>query len=458
MVKGMALNQRLELKLGQNLVMTPQLRQAIKLLELSHQELNAYVASALESNPFLEREEPSFSGMPPAGGASNSPSRPDWEEILADQQSLTKYVQDQAHLDISDPKERLIAQQLMGQLDENGYVLFDIDEMAGRLRIEVLAIETVLKKLQKLDPPGIFARNLRECLELQLAEKNRLDPLMRRLLDHLDLIAKKDFLTLAQTLGVDNEDLIDMVGELRNLDPRPGLHFGAAPLQEAEPDILVHRAEGGEWVIELNPATLPRLIVNQEYKISLASKNKEDKAYISEHVAAANWLVRALDQRAQTVLRVAREVIRRQEDFMEKGIGHFRPLLRREVANDLQLHESTVSRVAANKTIATPKGVFALADFFGTGLKNEGEGGHSAKSVMYLIKSLIAQEKKPLSDEQLVKILKGQNIDIARRTIAKYRENMNIPSSSQRRKQNSLPSGLASLAGALRRVSGAGRT
>jgi len=429
----MALSQRLEIKLGQNLVMTPQLRQAIKLLELSHQDLATYVEGELESNPFLETEEnySAPSSEKDRGNATDIDTYDRWRE----EPSLSDYLQEQVNCDIVDPIEKIIAQQLIYQLDENGYLQGSLEEIAHRLDVPLLLIETVLKRLQQFDPPGIFARNLRECLALQLAEKNRLDPYMQHLLDHLDLVGKKEFGKLRHLLNIDEEDLTDMITELRHLDPRPGLHFGATPIQSIEPDILVSQHNDGTWQVELNPVTLPRLIVNRDYRMHI-SVNKEDKTYLSEKIAAANWLVRALDQRAQTILRVAREIIRNQDGFLMNGMSQFKPLLRREIAASLQIHESTVSRVTANKYMATPKGIFALSDFFGIGLGPDHAA--SSKSVMYLIKEQIQAEKKPLSDEQLVNILKKKGIDIARRTIAKYREIMKIPSSAQRKKNNAL--------------------
>lgn len=434
----MSISQRMELKLGQNLVMTPQLRQAIKLLELSHQDLSAYIQTEIDSNPFLDKDEATSANDEGEAGETSAGETYDanWRSLVM----LSDYLLEQINLDFGDPAEKKVAEFLTHQLDENGYLLTDLQEVVGKFHLPMERIFDILKRLQQLEPPGIFARNLQECLEIQLADKDRLDPLMRELLKHLDMVGRKEYAKLCQIVGMDEEDLFDMLAELRNLDPKPGLHFGKTSVEAILPDILVTQNQDGSWQIELNASTLPRLIVHREYRSQISS-NKEDKTYLNEKIAQANWLVRALDQRAQTILRVAHEIVRRQHDFLIHGTSHFKPLLRRDIAEELNIHESTVSRVTANKFMSTPKGTFALSHFFSVGLGDSQVT--SSKSVMYLIKEEIKNEKRPLSDEQLVTILKKKGVDIARRTIAKYREIMKIPSSAQRRKDKAASSSLS---------------
>jgi RNA polymerase sigma-54 factor len=505
----MAVSQRLDLRQAQSLVMTPQLQQAIKLLELSNQDLAAYVEEELERNPLLERADESEREAPsgaPEGDAGaerlldtkefgdreqlpaarDSPIDADYDNLYTGngagdggtdfgspsgqanwrvgagrgdfpdddgdfQDSLTRdltlreYLEQQLGIEIVDPTERLIGLQIIDLIDEAGYVQGDLGALAERLGCSFELVESVLTKLQQFDPVGVAARNLAECLALQLKELDRLDPAMQALLAHLDLLAKHDRAQLMKVCAVDAEDLADMAAEIRSLNPRPGYAFDRTEVQAIQPDIMVHRLPDGSWSVELNSDTLPRLLVNQQYhaRVNGKAQSKADKDYLADRLSAANWLVKTLHQRATTILKVASEIVRQQEMFFVRGVKHLKPLIRRNIADEIGMHESTVSRVAANKFMATPRGLFELRYFFSAAIQAaDGADSHSAEAVRSRIRELIDREpvEAVLSDDQLVAVLKSDGVDIARRTVAKYRESLKIPSSVQRRREKSLRS------------------
>lgn len=508
----MVLQPRLDLRQAQTLVMTPQLQQAIKLLQLSNLELTAFVEQELERNPMLERDErpaDSFEDRVPAEerrdatasvlveavGGTSAPESPldvevdnsydegspyegpsydpdtslgSWEgagsggrsdfgdddrafdETLSSPVSLRDHLVGQLELDIADPRDRMVGMALIDALDDAGWLTTDLDDIADGLGTTRAHVETVLAKVQTFDPAGLFARSLKECLALQLADRNRLDPAMQTLLDHLEMLARRDFPGLLRLCRVDAEDLQDMIAEIRVLDPKPAVRFGGGAAEPVVPDVLVRSGPGGEhdgdvggaWIIELNPDTLPRVLLNNRYyaRISRAA-SREDRSFITESFQTASWLVKALDQRANTILKVSTEIIRQQNRFLEIGVSGLRPLILRDIAEAVDLHESTVSRVTSNKYISTPRGVFELKYFF-TQAINAADGGdaHSAEAVRHRIRTLIDAESPTavLSDDTLVDILRKEGIDIARRTVAKYREGMKIPSSVQRRREKSV--------------------
>ncbi|WP_375594213.1 RNA polymerase factor sigma-54 [Algihabitans albus] len=505
----MSVSQRLEVRQSQSLVMTPQLQQAIKLLQLSNLELSDYVASEIEQNPLLtadergpsreegdwrersapdqadrpaspsaeapdsaasatsdvlpgERDAPldaevAYDDLGPADGApgpasdlpalaqsrgTNSGDFQDFEQRLGQAQSLRDQLVEQLHLSLASGGDRLIGLYLIDCLTETGYLGVSLEEAAEQLGVAVAEVERVLQVLQSFEPTGIFARTLQECLALQLAERNRLDPLMAGLLEHLDLIAAGDHARLRKLLGCDAEDFADMLAELRSLDPRPGSGLDEGPAEAVVPDVLMRLLPNGGWSLELNPDTLPRVLVDRTYytRVAGACRRKEDKEYLSEQLQSANWLVKALHQRATTIIKVAAELVRQQEGFFRHGISHLKPLILRDVAEAIELHESTVSRVTANKFIATPRGTFELKYFFTTGVSGANGTEISAESVRHRIRAMIDGEspQKVLSDDTIVDRLRGEGIDIARRTVAKYRESMRIPSSVQRRRQKAL--------------------
>jgi RNA polymerase sigma-54 factor len=306
------------------------------------------------------------------------------------------------------------------------------------MAIPLERVEAVRARMMRFDPVGLFARDLQECLAAQLAERNRLDPAMAALLDNLDLVARREFRRLSVVCEVDAEDLADMIAEIRNLDPKPGANYDDAPAQLVVPDILMRAGPEGDWLLELNPDTMPRLLVNERFYARIAPRaRKEDRLFLAEHLASANWLVRSLQQRAQTILKVAAEIIRQQDGFIHHGVAHLRPLILRDIAEAVEMHESTVSRVTANKYIATPRGTFELKYFFTTAIPGTGGESHSAEAVRYRIRALIEAEAADdiLSDDAIVAALRDEGVDIARRTVAKYREALRIPNSVQRRRE-----------------------
>jgi len=512
----MAVTQRIDLRQAQTLVMTPQLQQAIKLLELSNQDLVAYVESELEQNPLLDRGDDDRGGESSAerteenaGDAAadnaetnermldaaeynaresmpdekNSPLDTDYDNLYASAPqegvaggdlydgawrgtggrsdfsdgefgieqtaqkapTLREHLEAQLHLDVSDPTERIIGLQIIDMLDPAGYVSGDLKSLAERLNCPYALVEATLGKLQQFEPCGVFARDLAECLGLQLRERDRLDPAMQTMLANLGLLAKHDRNQLMKLCGVDAEDLADMVTEIRALNPKPGLSFETEDVETVVPDILVSRRPDGTWSVELNTDTLPRLLINQQYHALVSSKaqNKAEREYLSDRLAAANWLVKTLHQRATTILKVASEIVRQQENFLLHGVQHLKPLIRRDIAEAIGMHESTVSRVTTNKYMATPRGLFELRYFFSAAIQGaNGADSHSAESVRSRIRELIDGEPVDdiLSDDKLVSILQGQGVDIARRTVAKYRESLRIPSSVQRRREKALRS------------------
>lgn len=474
----MAVSQKLELRHSQSLVMTPQLQQAIKLLQLSNLELSAYVEQELEQNPFLERDaaadaaaepgaatasrgdeddmddrrgEDVWDGAPPefseapvprTGAGEGADDLSGLEQRLAQETSLRGHLLQQAAGIVAGPVERAIAEALIDSLDEAGYLATSPEELGVLLGVPAEDVEATRQKLCGCDPAGVFALGLSECLAIQLRERNRLDPAMQALLDNLDLLGRHDFAQLRRLCAVSAEDFSDMVAELRALDPKPALAFAHAPVQPVVPDILMRSLPNGGYAVELNAETLPRVLVNNRYyaEVAPSAQSKTDKSYLADRLQSANWITRALEQRATTILKVAREIVRRQQCFFTKGISHLRPLTLREVASAVEMHESTISRVTANKYIATPRGIFELKYFFTASIGGADGESHSAEAVRHRIKGLIDKEvpDKVLSDDRIVEILRAEGIDIARRTVAKYREAMGIASSVQRRRAKAL--------------------
>jgi len=496
----MTLAPRLHLGQRQTLVMTPQLQQAIKLLQLSQLELAGYVERELEANPLLSESprdddgaaaaEPPVEAVAPrdsdtadtladgntalsdvderwAGeyadrGGDGSSARmtgtgggvgedaPDAMARVADSEtSLQRHVLAQISAEVLDPVDRMIAVRLVESLEPSGYLAPDIGSVSGSLGVTSARIEAVLARLRQLDPPGLFSRTLAECLAAQLADSNRLDPAMQALLDNLELLARRDLSGLLRRCGVDAEDLAAMIAEIRALDPKPGLRFNHEPVRTVIPDVHLRRvrhAELGEvWEVELNTDALPRVLADRRYYATLSrdARTKETREFIAERWQTANWLVKALDQRANTILKVAREIALQQEGFFRHGVSALRPLVLRDVAIATGLHESTVSRVTSNKFIATPRGLFELKYFFTSSVSaasGSGAPAVSAEAVRSRMRRLIDAERPDatLSDDRLVELLRDEGIEIARRTVAKYREAMRIPSSVQRRREKSL--------------------
>jgi RNA polymerase sigma-54 factor len=360
------------------------------------------------------------------------------EEVADERRPLREYLGEQLRLSFADHVDRMIGAHLIALLCPAGRLTADPAAIADAMAIPLERVEAVRARMMRFDPVGLFARDLQECLAAQLAERNRLDPAMAALLDNLDLVARREFRRLSVVCEVDAEDLADMIAEIRNLDPKPGANYDDAPAQLVVPDILMRAGPEGDWLLELNPDTMPRLLVNERFYARIAPRaRKEDRLFLAEHLASANWLVRSLQQRAQTILKVAAEIIRQQDGFIHHGVAHLRPLILRDIAEAVEMHESTVSRVTANKYIATPRGTFELKYFFTTAIPGTGGESHSAEAVRYRIRALIEAEAADdiLSDDAIVAALRDEGVDIARRTVAKYREALRIPNSVQRRRE-----------------------
>ncbi|MCY0093203.1 RNA polymerase factor sigma-54 [Hoeflea ulvae] len=382
-----------------------------------------------------------WKSMPGSDGGHASEGY-DLDDFAARAPTLRDHVTEQIALTFADPAERLIATELADLLDAAGYLAGDLAEVVDRLGADPLQVEAVLARLQDSEPAGLFARTLGECLALQLARKNRLDPAMEALLGNLELLARRDFASLTRLCGVDEEDLLEMMAEIRALDPKPGTRFETGSSEMVVPDVSVRPSSDGGWNVELNPETLPRVLVNQTYFATVSgkmAKNVAGQDFLSECLQTANWLARSLDQRARTIMKVASEIVRQQDAFLLHGVDHLRPLNLKAVAEAIGMHESTVSRVTSNKYMITPRGVFELKYFFTVSIASAEAGGdaHSAESVRHRIRVLVEQEapEAVLSDDDLVNMLKQSGIEIARRTVAKYREAMAIPSSVHRRRE-----------------------
>ncbi len=510
----MALTQRLEIRQSHALVMTPQLMQAIKLLQLSNLDLATYVEGELERNPLLEQSEgegeedrrspgndasPSsdtatadwaeggrnanegaareptaadLDDVPPAdadaatsrSNGEDLPGYSEWagtgaggrdsgdynlEAFVSAETTLTDHLAEQLALAVADPARRMIGQYLIDLVDEAGYLAGDLGQVGEKLGAPPAEVDAVLTILQGFDPPGVCARSLTECLAIQLKERDRFDPAMQALVAHLDLLAKRDLAALRRLCGVSEEDLTDMIGEIRQLNPKPGLAFGSTLVHPIVPDVFVRPGPDGGFIIELNSDTLPKVLVNQSYHAAVAktAKNEKDKTYLADCLQTATWLIRALDQRAKTILKVSTEIVRQQDAFFAYGVRHLRPLNLKTVADAISMHESTVSRVTANKYMATNRGIFELKYFFTSSIAAaDGGEAHSAEAVRHRIRQLIDAESPEhvLSDDTIVEKLREAGIDIARRTVAKYREAMRIASSVQRRREKQTSLGTAS--------------
>jgi RNA polymerase sigma-54 factor len=496
-VNRTSFSQRLELRQSQALIMTPQLQQAIKMLQLSNLELTNFIDGEIQQNPLLERRERELGentqGDNISGGENASPAavpdmltgefapdaaeqwQPEWgedgdrpvdfggepqpwhsrnggfdaegrpglDQTATRLRTLREHLLEQIGADFSDQGDRVVAVHLLDLLDEDGYLRAGLDGVTRLLRCGKDRVEGVLQRLQQFDPAGVFARDLKECLTLQLRDRNRFDPAMQAMLDHLPLLATRNVAQLVRVCRVDAADVAEMISEIKSLDPRPGLAFDPPLAQPVVPDILMRAQPDGGWVVELNAETLPRVLVNNRYyaRVRQATRSKAEKDYLTERLNAANWLVKSLHQRATTILKVAAEIVRQQDAFFRHGVPSLRPLILRDIADAIGMHESTISRVTSNKYMATPRGLYELKYFFTSAIPaSGGNGAHSAEAVRHRIRALIDREPPDgtFSDERIVELLQHEGVDIARRTVAKYREAMRISSSVQRRRDKLL--------------------
>ena len=477
----MALGPRLDLRQSQSLVMTPQLQQAIKLLALSNLEIETFVGDALDNNPLLEMGETSRENEDGAAATEAEPAQADamdgdggaldidesaldrdrdtgdWsasgsiasgedlpgiENESSDGPTLAEHLHEQVGPASADEREALVAHAIVDALDEAGYLTVTLEELAGMLGIGEAEAEQALALVQSFDPTGVGARSLSECLALQAKEADRHDPCMARLIDNLELLGKGEFARLRRLCDVDDEDFADMLAELRGYDPKPGLKYGGGAGAAVVPDVLLSPSDEGGWKIRINRDTLPRLVVNRDYYVELKSDctDKASRGWLSEKLADAKWLIKALDQRQKTILKVASAIVKAQDGFFRRGVSHLKPLTLRTVAEQIDMHESTVSRVTSNKYLSCPRGTFELKYFFSSGVSSADGEGASAEAVKAAIRELTDAEdpKKILSDDALVTLLKERGFDVARRTVAKYREAVGIGSSVQRRRAKKL--------------------
>ena len=482
--------------------MTPQLRQAIQLLQFNNLEAATFVEAELERNPLLERDEstdnpaleraaldqtvprnevatdtassvsaetlpaegaapldtdysenydpggvsdggPTMGSMSGSGGSHNFESDDRGIDDLADARlPLREYLGEQLRLSFNDPVDRMVGAHLIALLCPAGRLTAAPADIAAAMNLPLERVEDVRHRMMTFDPVGLFARDLAECLAAQLREKNRLDPAMQALLANLPLLAQRENRKLMAICGVDAEDLTEMIAEIRALDPKPAATYDSVPAPPVVPDLLMRQNPDESWTIELNPDTMPRVLVNERFYARIAPHaKKEERVFLSERLASANWLVRSLQQRAQTIVKVAAEIVRQQDGFLRYGVSHLRPLILRDIAAAVELHESTVSRVTSNKYIATPRGLYELKYFFTAAIHSSTGGeSHSAEAVRHRIRALIDAEQPNdiVSDDTLVTLLRKEGVDIARRTVAKYREALRIPSSVQRRREKAV--------------------
>ena len=486
----MGLGPRIDLRVSQQLVMSQQLQQAIKLLALSNLEIEAVIAEELAKNPLLEarpgegaagetvivREDREFGdeAADPTGsdeligsklGTEDSPVDMDWREAALETDSFADVgggsgVEEAFDFDRLEGGEAGLAEHLLAQLqgtggtigrlaeaivrelEVTGYLETSLRLIADECGADLDEAERALELVHSLDPPGVGARSLEECIALQARAADRYDPAMARLIANLDLLAKGRMTDLRRICGVDEEDLADMVRELRSYDPKPGCRFVSKEPEAITPDVFIRRSKGG-WIVELNNAALPRVLVNRRYHAELkrGPQDKASKAWLGDCLASANWLVKALDQRARTIVKVATEIVRQQQGFFEQGVSALRPLTLAKVADAIEMHESTVSRVTSNKYLACDRGMFELKYFFGSGVASEGGEGAAAEAVKAAIKAIIDEETEVLSDDAIATMLNERGMEVARRTVVKYREAMGIGSSIQRRRQRKMVAG-----------------
>ena len=495
----MQLSQSIKLRQKQSLVMTPQLQQAIKLLQMSNLELSQHLQEQMYDNPFLEvkpagegeavsmnapqknadapvsepaapaaasevathnasaalgddptthtdmdnRFDTALVDMPKSGGGMPLGSGDDDFNLIenaASEEGFYQLLFRQMNLTFTEMSDRLIAGHFINALEPTGWINRQVSDIADECGCSEGQAEQVLSVLQTFEPAGLFARDLAECLKLQLIDLEEYTPQFALLLDNLELLGRGELKPLARRLNCEQKDIVEMLGVIRSLNPKPGEHLGISYREVPSPDVIVSRKTNG-WSVELNRSTLPAVLVNEEYAEMMANQAKKDsqaEEYSSDTLANARWLKRAVEQRNQTTLKISAEIIRHQKDFLEKGLDHLKPLSLRDVAKAVGMHESTVSRVTTGLLISTPRGGMPLKSFFSVNIASrDSDVNASAASVRNMVKKIISTETpgKPLSDEAISKIISNQGIELARRTVAKYREMLNIPSSSQRRMQ-----------------------
>ncbi|MBF0191098.1 MAG: RNA polymerase factor sigma-54 [Magnetococcales bacterium] len=477
--------QELKLRMGMQLVMTPQLQMAIRLLQMSSLDLAEYLQEELDKNPLLEREESLSGGLEaedPSGPekvaksddlmdaasptleaslADDLPVDADWSDVYAGDSfgaaqfessasseapplentltrgdSLFDHLSWQLGVSAVNNRERVFGMAIIDAIDDNGYLGAELQVLAEMTGATLDEMEDALLLVQSFDPPGVAARNLAECLLLQLKARKQAVPPYTSLLDKLEDLGRRDYRKLKRVLKLDDDELADAVDVIQSLNPKPGLAFGAEQTNYIIPDVFVRKQEG-EWVVEVNPETVPKLRINRTYEKAINDRmSEQDKRFLTENARSAQWLIKSLEQRSSTIYRVAESIVRFQKDFLEYGPEYLRPLILKDVADDIGVHESTASRVTSNKYMHTNRGIFELKFFFSSSLASDSGENHSSEAVKFKIRKLVEGEspRRPLSDEKLAKLLQDQGIAVARRTVAKYRDALSIPSSSRRKR------------------------
>jgi RNA polymerase sigma-54 factor len=480
----MAMEARLSLRQSQRVVMTPLLQQAIQLLQLSTLELQEVVQKELLENPLLEEV-----AQEPADGAEPTASAPDvpaptpvepapveptptgerqtddlpfdltavmfddhsgeerslvaqeereelpFENIVRSVSSLTDHLDEQLRFSTEDALVRRIGTEIIGNLDEDGYLRAELTEIATRCETTVEEVEKVLALVQAFDPPGVAARSIQECLLIQLKSDPNPDPVSVEIIEeHFDELSRRRYPDIARSLKLPLDRIMESVEEIMGLEPKPGRRFGGSDSRYIVPDVVVHKM-GNEYVVVLNEDGIPRLRVNALYRSLLRNSGDEARAYVEQKLRSAVWLIKSVDQRQRTLRKVTQSIVKFQRDFLDKGLPCLRPLSLRDVGEDIGMHESTISRVTTNKYVETPQGLFELKFFFHSGIASGDGEMVSSVSVKKMIQDLLANEDpaKPLSDQEVAQILKGRGLTIARRTVAKYREELGILPSHQRR-------------------------
>ena len=481
----MVLEIRQTAKLVQQLVITPQLQQAIRLLQLTRLELVDMISQEMKENPLLEEAEEgreSAEGEATAAGQEeaeappepevtpevkgtgegvdeydwesylensnltpfqkSSPDgeeRPSFENFLSKRTTLTDHLWWQLQLSHFTEKEHEAGTWIIGNLDEDGYLRISLEEICSETNLPMEVVERVLRRIQQFDPVGVASRDLKECLLIQLEQMNPRDAIAEKIVsEHLSLLKNRNYPAIAKRLGMSLDRVNRAALVISRLDPKPGKAFGGEVIQEIIPDVYVYKVEG-DYVINLNDDGIPRLKINSLYRDILSGSRltpEGDRKYIQDKLRSALWLIRSIHQRQRTIYKVAKSLVKFQREFFDKGIQYLKPLVLRDVAEDIQMHESTISRVTHNKYVHTPQGIYELKFFFNAGITSTQGEAMASESVKNLVREIIANEdpRKPYSDEKLVQILQGMNIHIARRTVSKYREMMRILSSNERRK------------------------
>ncbi|MEW6107602.1 MAG: RNA polymerase factor sigma-54 [Nitrospirota bacterium] len=480
----MALESRLELKLSQKLVLTPQLQMAIKLLQMPQLELSQTLNQELIENPFLEEstdaitteelttEEKEFEELPDSTDDSEMPlekmmsfvsddyfeerssdgrdlgyftpgktAQPSFEYFLCSSSDLFDHLIWQLRLSKEDEEIRSIGEIIIGNLDENGYLRLTIEEIQSISKADIIKVGKALELVQSFDPPGIAARDIKECLLLQLRNLDLHDSLVNNLvLNNLDLIGKKKFLQLSKIYNVSIEEIMSAVKVIEGLDPKPGRNFSSSAVNYIVPDVYIIKNDSGYQIL-LSDEGLPKLRISSYYQKLLSQRNsipKEDRQFLEEKLRSAIWLLKSLSQRNKTIYRVTESILNFQKDFFDNGINYLKPLNLKDVAIELNLHESTISRVTSNKYLSCSHGIYSFKFFFSNAIQSDA-GGISSTTIKEMIRKIINEEDhyRPLSDMHIVDILKNKNITVARRTVAKYREELKIPSHTHRKKFSS---------------------